>query len=395
MASARSSSRISQDTASTARWCTATTSVRVASSHVNAMTSPLSGARRSAAWSAAPATSVPAARTTVTSRTGSVRRDHTPWSTRSRSRSAGCVATTARAARSASANPVPSGAASVLAWANRASDPPSSRRRSMIGVGGSGPSSWRAGADTAGRGARVPRCSASARGVLSRNTSRGAIARPSALARLITVMATMLSPPAAKKSVSASGSEPGSAVAKMPTSAASAEPLPSADAPPSHASPSDPSPPRASPSRAPPLSGGVSAARSVSALRSSFPLTVSGRASTGSTRPGTMCAGSFADSSAVRSAGTGPTTCATRWSSLSATVTAASTTPSRSRRADSTSPGSMRKPFSWTWSSARPTNSSSPSIVRRARSPVWYMREPSALNGSATNLPAVSPGLPR
>ncbi|CAM5612563.1 hypothetical protein STENM223S_05527 [Streptomyces tendae] len=188
-------------------------------------------------------------------------------------------------------------------------------------------------------------------------------------------MATMLSPPAAKKSVSASGAEPGSAPAKRSTSDAS-----TASCPPFGASP---------------FATGVRAARSVSALRSSLPLTVSGRASTGSTRPGTMCGGSFADRSAVRSAGTRPTTCATRWSSLSATVTATSATPSRARIADSTSPGSIRNPFSCTWSSARPTNSSSPSSVRRARSPVWYMREPSARNGSATNRAAVSPGRPR
>ncbi len=226
----------------------------------------------------------------------------------------------------------------------------------------------------AARGARVSRCSASARGVRSRNTSRGAIGRPAARARLITVMATMLSPPAAKKSVSASGSEPGSASAKRATSKARAEPSTVSGA-----------------LRA----GGAEAARSVSALRSSLPLTVSGRASTGSTRPGTMCAGRVADRRSAMSAGTRPTTWATRWSSVSATVTAASTTPSRARIADSTSPGSMRNPLSCTWSSARPTNSSPPSNVRRARSPVWYMREPSVRKGSATNLPAVSPGLPR
>lgn len=337
--------------------------------------SPFSGSSRPAASSAVCVTSVPDPRVTATSRAGSVLSDHTSCSTRSRSRRAGWAPTTARAARSASAKPVPSGAASVLAWANRASDPPSSRWRSMIGVGGSGPSWWPVGAgEASGGGVRVARCSASARGVRSRNTSRGATGRPAALARLITVMATMLSPPAAKKSVSASGAEPGSVSAKRPTSVASTESFPPCGAG---------------------SALGVRVARSASALRSSLPLTVSGRASTGSTRPGTMCAGSFADRSPVRSAGTRPTTCATRWSSVSATVTAASTTPSRSRIADSTSPGSMRKPLSCTWSSARPANSSCPSRVRRARSPVWYIRDPSAVNGFATNRPAVSPGLPR
>lgn len=304
-----------------------TTRVRLASSHENATTSPDSGSSRPAASSATAAGSSVSARTTVTSRAGSVRSAHTPCSTRSRRRRTGCAATTAWAARSTSAGPVPSGACSVLAWANRARDPPSSRWRRMIGVGVRGPSSRRAGAGAACCGLLAPRCSASARGVLSRNTSRGAIGRPSALARLITVMATMLSPPARKKSVSASTAASDSVSAKMPTTAPSTESL--------------------TPSL---TTAGVSsrAARSVRAFRSSLPLTVSGRASIASTRPGTMWTGSFADSRFVRSPGTRPTTCATRWPASAATVTATSTTPSSSLTADSTSPNSIRNPLSWT-----------------------------------------------
>ncbi len=341
------------------------------------MTSPVSGSRRPAVSSAAAVASGASLRTTVTARAGSVRRAHTPCSTRRRSRRAGWAATTAFAARWASANPVPSAAVTARACANRARDPPSSRCRRMIGVGISGPSSWAAGAGVAVRGALVAGWAASARGVRSRNTSRGAIAMPRARARLTTVMARMLSPPARKKSQSASTAAAGSVSVKMSTSAARAV---SGDT--AGVSCSAPAAPACS-------------ARSVRALRSSLPLTVSGRASAGSTRAGTMCAGSFAESRPVRSPGTRPTMWATRWSPLSATVTAASTTPSSSLIAASTSPGSMRKPLSCTWSSARPVNSSSPSSVRRARSPVWYMRAPPPANGSATKRPAVSPGRPR
>jgi hypothetical protein len=45
---------------------------------------------------------------------------------------------------------------------------------------------------------------------LSRKTSRGEICRPRVRALFTTVMATMLSPPAWKKSVSASTAVPGS-----------------------------------------------------------------------------------------------------------------------------------------------------------------------------------------
>ena len=63
--------------------------------------------------------------------------------------------------------------------------------------------------------------------------------------------------------------------------------------------------------------------------------------------------------------------------------------------AASISPGSMRKPRSFTCWSARPRNSSTPSARQRARSPVRYIRLPAAPNGSATNRSAVSPARSR
>ena len=104
-----------------------TTRVRLGPSHENAMTSPDPGLSRPAASFAAAVASVVSVRATVTARAGSVRSAHTPCSTWRRSLSTGWAATTAFAAATASANPVPSGATSVLAWANRASEPPSSR----------------------------------------------------------------------------------------------------------------------------------------------------------------------------------------------------------------------------------------------------------------------------
>ena len=146
----------------------------------------------------------------------------------------------------------------------------------MNGVGASGPSSRATGV---GAACGVPRFSASARGVRSRNTSRGVIRKPCALARLIKAMATMLSPPARKKSVSPSTSDD-SVSAKMSTSASNVESV---------------------------VTTRVSCAvRSVNAFRSSLPLTVSGRASTSSTWLGTMYAGSFADRRPV--SGAQPTT---------------------------------------------------------------------------------------
>ena len=76
-------------------------------------------------------------------------------------------------------------------------------------------------------------------------------------------------------------------------------------------------------------------------------------------------------------------------------TTAACATPSCRFSAASISPGSIRKPRSFTCASARPRKSSTPSARQRARSPVRYIRPPAGPNGSATNRSAVSPARPR
>ena len=79
-----------------------------------------------------------------------------------------------------------------------------------------------------------------------------------------------------------------------------------------------------------------------------------------------------------------------------ATTTACDTPACRSSTA-SISPGSIRKPRSFTCASARPKNSSTPSERHRARSPVRYIRaarQPPSQHppcGSATNRSAVRP----
>ncbi len=79
----------------------------------------------------------------------------------------------------------------------------------------------------------------------------------------------------------------------------------------------------------------------------------------------------------------------------SRTTTTARSTSGRSVRAVSISPSSMRKPRTFTWSSARPRKSMTPSGRRRTRSPVRYMREPGGPYGSAVNRSEVSAGRPR
>ena len=76
-------------------------------------------------------------------------------------------------------------------------------------------------------------------------------------------------------------------------------------------------------------------------------------------------------------------------------TTTACDTPACCSSTASISPGSIRKPRSFTCASARPKNSSTPSARHRARSPVRYIRLPDAPCkapcGSATNRSAVSP----
>ncbi len=69
-------------------------------------------------------------------------------------------------------------------------------------------------------------------------------------------------------------------------------------------------------------------------------------------------------------------------------------TPGQAARTASISPGSIRNPRIFTWSSARPANTSCPSAAHRARSPVRYIRAPAGPNGHAANRCAVRPGRP-
>src|SRR5580700_5237797 len=79
----------------------------------------------------------------------------------------------------------------------------------------------------------------------------------------------------------------------------------------------------------------------------------------------------------------------------SRTVTTARATPGQAASTASISPGSIRYPRIFTWSSARPANTSCPPGFHRARSPVRYIRSPPDPNGHATNRSPVSPGRPR
>ena len=143
-----------------------------------------------------------------------------------------------------------------------------------------------------------------------------------------------------------------------------------------------------------------------SAARSSFPLTVSGSASSTTTAAGTMysgsraatCSRSAAASSATRPAGRGDDVAdqplaaglvlARDHRRLRHPRVARPARP-RSRRARSGSRGSSpaRRP-------ARRTPARPP-CVQRTRSPVRYIRSPAAPNGQATNRSAVSPARPR
>ena len=68
--------------------------------------------------------------------------------------------------------------------------------------------------------------------------------------------------------------------------------------------------------------------------------------------------------------------------------------PHARRSAASISPGSMRKPRSFTCSSARPRNSSAPSDRQRARSPVRYIRLPRLRTGRPQTAPPSAPAAP-
>ncbi len=104
-------------------------------------------------------------------------------------------------------------------------------------------------------------------------------------------------------------------------------------------------------------------------------------------------------SSAASGAASAPTTHAARNASPAAswrTATAAADTPGWAARAASTSPGSIRKPRTFTCASSRPMNASSPAAVQRTRSPLRYIRAPGIpAKGSARNAAAVGAGRSR
>jgi hypothetical protein len=136
-----------------------------------------------------------------------------------------------------------------------------------------------------------------------------------------------------------------------------------------------------------------------SALRSSLPLGVSGSASSRTNAAGTMYSGSRAAGARaappllrvahhVRHQPRSP-------GRPRAPPPRASRTPRAPRSAASISPGSMRKPRTFTWRPA-PQELQVPSARQRTRSPVRYSRAPAPPpNGSGTKRSAVSPGRPR
>ncbi len=137
------------------------------------------------------------------------------------------------------------------------------------------------------------------------------------------------------------------------------------------------------------------------ALRSTLPFGVSGIASSTTYADGTMYSGSRCFRCVRRTLASSSTpsfavTYATRRlpsvpSSLA--MTTASLTPACDASAVSTSPGSMRKPRTFTCVSRRPRNSSVPSPLQRTTSPVRYSRSPFP-NGLGTKRSAVSSGRP-
>ena len=239
-----------------------------------------------------------------------------------------------------------------------------------------------AAASSAGAGAvdgAASHASASSAMVGQRKIRSMVTGRPVALAATPSRMATMESPPSAKKLSCTPGSSMPSTCAHTAARARSV-------------------------AVRGPTRDGSGAATAVGGAgrraRSSLPLVVSGSAGTSTRAAGTMCAGRCSSSAVRTSAGrsTAPDD-GTRYPTMrgrpgvsSRSMQAAARTPGWSSSARSISPSSIRKPFSFTWSSARPRYSSSPSGVRTARSPERYSRSPGAPNGSRTNRSAVSSG---
>ena len=74
------------------------------------------------------------------------------------------------------------------------------------------------------------------------------------------------------------------------------------------------------------------------------------------------------------------------------TITATSSMPGSSWMAHSTSPSSMRKPCTLTWSSMRPETQSLPSASTWPRSPVRYVRTTRPSSSRSPNAAAVLSG---
>ncbi len=217
-AAARSARRIRQDTPSTTRWC-ATSSSRPSSAprsnHTQRTSSPSCGASASnaarlpaarAAGSSASARPVRSTRVNTdpagTAPGGRTRSAHPPApspTTVARSRS--WWSSSAWSAAVSTGTSV-GGTRSSTDWPNRSGTGPSSARRHSTGVAATSPTPASAGSASAGS-VRSSASSANRATVLPSNTWRGEMRRPSALARLVSWMEMMLSPPSSKKLSSA------------------------------------------------------------------------------------------------------------------------------------------------------------------------------------------------
>ncbi|NCL74697.1 hypothetical protein AIIKEEIJ_02142 [Rhodococcus sp. YH1] len=299
-ATARSGSRIRQETPSTTRWWATTSSTPgrspgPKSNHTNRSTRPSVGASRSsAASSSRDATAVSAAAsmsagtsTRVTSSSASTvpaartRSTGAPSASCSRiDRSASWWSTTAPMVRTSTSRSMSLGSVTATDWEKRSNPPPQPSTSRMIGVSGTSPtpppgSSFR----PPGPSPAVVRVATSARPATDRrsNTSRGVNTTPRALARETSWMETMLSPPSAKNDSSTPTRSRRSTSANTSAMISSRSLLAARN------------------SRS-------SSSGSGSASRSSLPTGVSGILSSTTSAEGTMCAGSERPTNSVSAA---------------------------------------------------------------------------------------------
>ncbi|MGX1315218.1 hypothetical protein RKD24_005337 [Streptomyces calvus] len=284
-ASARSGTITRQETPSTTRWSASSRSrpgaVGPRSSQTAWSMTPSAGASRcraDRAWSPSAArrvsSSVPLASTrvrhcpAVTAPGSRIRVVQAPGPSGTHCmRRASCRSSTACTAPSRWACSMPAGTCSRTDWLNRSTAPPRSASQCMIGVSGTGPQPGSSApcASSSGRpGVASQIAAASSSTVRWSKTSRGLRTRPALRARLTSWMDMMLSPPRSKK------------LSCTPT-----ESRPSTSAKRAH-SVSSTRPAGALPGVAARYSG---AGR---ALRSSFPLVVSGSSGSGTSAVGTM-----------------------------------------------------------------------------------------------------------